>query len=400
MLKNYQILFAIKGSVGISFAGLIARLPIAMDSLAILYVCIQNGKSYSLAGTLTGVAALTTVISSPMWAKVADVRRQRFVLRWAVLLRVSALIFFIFCATSNSPIWLWFGTIMVAESASFSIGAFTRRRWAFLLEKKDREVVSTAYALESIIDECVFILGPLMASLIASQLSAEAAIVGGIVFFVLGSQLLALSAYSEPKILSSQREVKRSTLISNRHLQAVAIPLTLAGGYFSATTLVVVAFTKESASNLSSGILLSLWALGGAISLFANSAINWKIGHGNRLLIYTFILTILAISLPFIHNSLILGLSLFLQGACIGPLLPNAIPIIERSVSSQQLTQGISLITAGIPLTGALSSSITGRAIDLFGVEYSLWIPFVFMSISAMSVIPFLNVYLEDYYSQ
>jgi hypothetical protein len=96
MLKNYQILFAIKGSVGISFAGLIARLPIAMDSLAILYVCIQNGKSYSLAGTLTGVAALTTVISSPMWAKVADVRRQRFVLRWAVLLRVSALIFLSF----------------------------------------------------------------------------------------------------------------------------------------------------------------------------------------------------------------------------------------------------------------------------------------------------------------
>lgn len=364
-----------------------------MDGLAILYVTLAAGKSYSLAGALTGVAALTTVISSPIWAKIADQRGQGFVLRWAVLLRIGALLLFVLVVQANLPIWIWFLTVIIAESASFSMGSFTRRRWSFILQNSDKNQTSTAYAVESILDEIVFILGPLLATTIATQINPISAIFAGILFLAIGSQALAWDRATEPTLFIDTVGVKHPSILMNRHLQSVAIPLTIAGGYFSAITLVVVAYTKESGVPATSGILLSLWAVGGATSVFVNGALRWKISHGTRFVLYTLGLGILSAILPYINDIKILGLMLFLQGTCIGPLLPNAIPVAEKSVPSEQMTQGISLITAGIPLTGAISSFITGQVIDIYGVNASFWMPFLFMVISVLSMFPYLRYY-------
>lgn len=393
MLSNYRSLYQTKGSLKISFAGLIARLPIAMDGLAILYVTLAAGKSYSLAGALAGVAALTTVISSPIWAKIADQRGQGFVLRWAVLLRISALFVFALVATANMPIWIWFLTIIIAESASFSMGSFTRRRWTFILESRAKDQISTAYAVESILDEIVFILGPLVATTVATQINPLSAIFAGIIFLAIGSQALAWDRATEPILSKDSSKTKHKSILKNRHLQSVAIPLTIAGGYFSAITLVVVAYTKESGVAATSGILLSLWAVGGASSVFVSGALRWTISHGTRFILYTLGLGILSAALPFISDIKVLGLMLFLHGTCIGPLLPNAIPVAEKSVPSEQMTQGISLITAGIPLVGAISSFMTGQVIDLYGVKISFWMPFFFMVLSVLSMFPYLRYY-------
>jgi len=395
LLKNYRKIYEHTGAIRISISGFLARLPIAMDGLAILYLVLAAGGTYTLAGALSGVAALTTVVSSPFWAKIADEKGQLLVLRWAVLLRVSALIFFVLVVETGLPTWIWFLTIMAAESGSFSVGAFTRRRWSLILGERKKEQLSTAYALESLLDECVFILGPLVATIIATQINPTAAVFSGIIFLLIGSQALALDRYSEPEFSKTPDIEKGRSLLRNRHLQAVALPLTIAGGYFAAITLVVIAFAKDAGSAGSGGILLSIWAFGGAISIFVNGGIQWRISHGTRFMGYTTALALLAIALPFIQDMKLLGLILFLQGVCIGPLLPNAIPVIEKSVSAQQMTQGIALITAGIPLLGAISSFITGRTLDVLGVKSGMWMPFSFMFLSATCLIPYLK-YLND----
>ena len=133
MFKTYIELFKTPGAKRIASAGFIARLPIAMDTLAIiLFVQSVDGR-YAVAGSLTAVAALVTVISSPLWSKAADHIGQRPVLTIAVPIRILSIITFIALVKNGAPIWSWFITIFIAESASVSIGSMTRRRWVHLI---------------------------------------------------------------------------------------------------------------------------------------------------------------------------------------------------------------------------------------------------------------------------
>lgn len=141
------------------------------------------------------------------------------------------------------------------------------------------------------------------------------------------------------------------------------------------------------------GLLLGLWAFGGAVSALINGAVRWKISHGSRYLGYLMGMTAIAFTFPFISNLYLLAFALFLQGMCIAPLLPNGLSLITSSIPGSQMTQAISLATAGIPLTGALASFISGQLIDNYGARTGLWLPFCFLVLSCSATIPYLKSY-------
>lgn len=393
LFKIYTELFQISGALRIALAGFVARMPIAMDSIAIIYFVHSVEKNYSIAGAITGVAALTTVVSAPLWAKAADKLGQRRVLYTAVPIRISAFIAFILLVENGAPKWIWFVVVIMAESASISIGSMTRRRWVHLVGHEKKDLLATSYALESLIDEFVFILGPIVTTIAVTLVDPRAGILLGILFLMTGIPFIAQHKFSDPGIAIHESEKKPNSVLFNRKLQAVAIPILFAGGSFSAINICVVAFSDERGAKPLSGFLLGLWAAGGAISALINGAIRWKISHGRRYLTYLAGMTIISFSFPFVDSIWALGLALFLQGMCIAPLLPNGLPLVTHSVPATQLTQAITLATAGIPLTGALSSLLSGKLIDSYGASVGLWLPFTFLFVACAATIPYLKQY-------
>jgi hypothetical protein len=57
------------------------------------------------------------------------------------------------------------------------------------------------------------------------------------------------------------------------------------------------------------------------------------------------------------------------------------------------MTQAITLATAGIPLTGSLSSFLSGLLIDSHGASTALWLPFGFLTISCATTLLFVKEY-------
>lgn len=395
MFKTYIELFKTPGAKRIASAGFVARMPIAMDTLAIiLFVQSVDGR-YAIAGSLTAFAALITVISAPLWSKAADRLGQKPVLSLTVPIRILSIFAFILLVKNGAPIWSWFVAIFLAESASISIGSMTRRRWVHLIDKDKKDLLSTSYAFESLIDEFVFILGPVVTTAVVAIISPMAGLILGILFLTIGAPILAAHKNSDPGVAHHDQGDKIKSVFRNQKLQAIAIPLTIAGGCFSAVTICVVAFSEERGSKSISGLLLGIWAAGGAISALVNGSITWKVSHGTRFLLYLSGMTLTAFSFPFINTFWLLGVALFLQGVCIAPLLPNGLPLITNSVSPRQMTQAITLATAGIPLTGALSSFLSGRLIDSYGASTALWLPFGFLVLSCATTIPLLKQYRD-----
>ncbi len=364
-----------------------------MDVLAIiLFVQSVDGR-YAIAGSLTAVAALVTVISSPLWSKAADHFGQRRVLSIAIPIRIVSIIIFIALVKNGAPVWSWFLAIFLAESASVSIGSMTRRRWAHVIENDKKDVLSTSYTFESLIDEFIYILGPVITTAAVAAISPSAGLLLGVVFLVVGAPLLISHRSSDPGVEHRNVGEKLKSVYRNRKLQAVGIPLTIAGGAFSAVNICVVAFSEERGAKSISGVLLGIWAVGGAVSALINGSITWKISHGARYVGYLVGITVVSLSFPFIENFYILGVALFLQGLCIAPLLPNGLSLVTDSIAPSQMTQAITLATAGIPLTGSLSSFLSGILIDKYGASTALWLPFGFLAFACAATILYLKEY-------
>lgn len=395
MFSTYRDLFQLPGALRIASGGFIARMPIAMDAIAIILFIYSVDKRYSLAGALTAVAALTTVVSSPLWSKVADRRGQRFVLAIAVPIRILAIIAFINLVLAGAPVWTWFLSIFIAEAGSISMGSMTRRRWVHIVDNTDKQLLATSYAFESLVDEFVFILGPIFTTAIVAAIDPAAGLILGILFLLVGVPLVASHKQSDPGVELHQGDERQSSVMRNKNLQAVAIPLAIIGGCFSAVNICVVALTTEQDLKAFSGLLLGIWALGGALSALINGAIRWKIPHGQRFIGYLAGMAIVSFTFPFIENLFVLGIALFLQGICIGPLLPNGLPIVTNSVSPSQMTQAITLATAGIPLSAAISSFFAGTIIDAYGASTAFWLPFIFLALSLASTLPYRKSYRE-----
>lgn len=370
-------------------------MPIAMDAIAIILFVYSVDKRYSLAGALTAVAALTTVISSPLWSKVADRKGQRFVLLTAVPIRITAILAFIYLVLEGAPVWTWFLSIFIAEAGSISMGSMSRRRWVHVIDSKDKQLLATSYAYESLIDEFIFILGPIFTTAIVTAIDPAAGLMLGILFILVGVPLILSHRLSDPGPEPHIDGVKPSSVMRNRNLQAIAIPMTIVGGCFSAVNICVVALSTEQNAKGVSGLLLGIWAMGGALSALVNGAIRWKIAHGKRFIGYLSGMALVSLTFPFIENLYLMGFVLFLQGICIAPLLPNGLPLVTHSVPASQMTQAITLATAGIPLTGALSSASAGKIIDLYGASTGFWLPFVFLAASLLSTLPFRKLYRE-----
>jgi MFS family permease len=393
LFKTYSELFKTPGAKRIASAGFIARLPIAMDALAIiLFVQSVDGR-YAIAGSLTAVAALVTVISSPLWSKAADHFGQRIVLSTAIPIRIFAIITFISLVMNGAPVWSWFAAIFLAESASVSIGSMTRRRWAHVLGGNKKDVLSTSYTFESLLDEFIYILGPVITTAVVAAIAPSAGLILGVLFLLVGVPLLISHRNSDPGVEHRHVGTKPKSVFRNQKLQAVAIPLTIAGGAFSAVNICVVAFSEERGAKSISGVLLGIWAVGGAVSALINGSITWKISHGARYVGYMVGMALVSLSFPFINNFYVLGLALFLQGLCIAPLLPNGLSLVTDSVSPSQMTQAITLATAGIPLTGSLSSFLSGVVIDNYGASTALWLPFGFLACACLAMLLYIKEY-------
>ena len=190
----YAQLFRIPGTKAFCVSGAIARLPMSMMGLGIVLALNHMYDNWTIAGVMSAAYVLATAAVTPLYARLFDRFGQRKVGPVILTVQVIVMLGFAFAALMRVPIPLLFVLAVVMGMTQFSFGALVRTRWAYVLDRADKEdLLNTAYALESAIDEIVFIFGPILAAFLAasvhpvSQLFVPtlACAFGGAVFFAL-----------------------------------------------------------------------------------------------------------------------------------------------------------------------------------------------------------------------
>jgi MFS family permease len=197
MFSPYRKLFAVPGALRFSIAGSIARLPISMTLLSITFVIVHVKHSYTLAGTVATGAALISTVFSPTWSRYADRLGQRKVLRFTIPFYIIFDLIFLIAISRHAPTYIWMTAIFLAEIFLPNVGGLTRRRWLWVLSD-DRALINTAYSFEALMDEIIFIVGPLIATSAATFISPAAGMIMGFSFMAVGTSLFISQRATEP----------------------------------------------------------------------------------------------------------------------------------------------------------------------------------------------------------
>jgi hypothetical protein len=166
-IRRFRALLNRPGGRPQAFFGLIGRAPGSMLSVAFVAGASATGgeAGYALGGLAAGAYALGSAIVGPMVGRAADRLGQREVGRPLALASAGAVVLAALSLLVLGPTPLLVVLAAAAGASQPNVGAFARVRWAALLDRGDE--AATAQALESVIDETTFLVGPTVVALLA-----------------------------------------------------------------------------------------------------------------------------------------------------------------------------------------------------------------------------------------
>jgi len=399
VIAPYLNIYRTKGAFKFSLAAFIARMPISMMSIAIVFVIVAKTDSYALAGTFTAIGALMAAFVAPFWSRAADRYGQSRILSIAVPIHIFALLGFLTVIRLDAPRWSWFVLLIIFEGVFVGTGQMVRRRWSHVLNG-DSKLMNTAYSVESLLDEIVFMVGPIITTLCAINVGPYAGVLAAAIFLSIGSILFIAQKGTEPMPHPKIKGVKHKNPIFTLEVQAIFLPFIFTGASFAAIGLIVVAYADQYGAKSQTGLLYAIWALGSLIAAFINGAQHWKISAKSRYIFFTIALAIFTLPLLlaaklFPGNLLMLSIALFLNGIFIAPLIVAGYTAAENLVEENQVTETLAWILSGLILGGALPGAITGHIIDTTGAQTAFIVPVIAMGISILTLIFYFKVWLN-----
>ena len=368
MLNRYRQVFAGNSAWRFSTAGFIARLPVSMVGIGILmYVEAERG-SYTIAGAVSGSISIASAIGGPLSSRLVDKLGQHRVLPIQILLIVLCSMALVVLIPSDVPAPYLFIFSIGSGLAYPSIGALVRSRWTALLVSGP--VLLTAFSIESIIDELIFIVGPTIAATTSVKLHPAAPQIIAMCLLAGGGLWLASMRNTEPPINKHEGKRGKPVILQNGLIYMWGVHIAI-GMFFGAVETSIIAFTKLAGEPIYGGIVMAIWAFGSLLGGFVYGGLHFKSALHNQLIVVTLLLVPATVAMIFVDSILMLALLSIAAGIGISPLLIASAAITQRRSPLGRTTEAIASMYAGISLGFAFAAAMAGWLIDNRGTSYS-----------------------------
>ena len=366
MLSPYVSLLRRPGTLRFSAAGFVQRLPMSMLGLGVVLFLTLRGEPYAVAGTVAAAGALASAAISPFVSRYVDRFTQHRVLPAAVLAALVLQMAFLVLVLGGAPVWTWYVSFALGEAFVPNTGSLIRARWAHVLA--DADEVRTAFALESVLDEIVFVVGPLIATLLAVAWLSWGAIAASIVLLAVGTLWLVPQRATEPPAAGLEHRDDKAAF---RHtgVALVFLVFVLVGGLFGSSEVSITAFAAEHGLRAWTGVLLACVSLGSAVAGLVLGILRPRrpLPHQFRLAVLA--MAVVALPFPFVGTPVALALLGALAGLSIAPTLITGMALIEQLVPPTRLTEGLTVAMAGLTVGFALGAGASGPLIDARGAS-------------------------------
>ena len=375
MLTAYRPVFTAPNVWPFVLGGILARTGGAMFGVAVIVMLSQRRGSYTLAGAVSAVGILVLAIAGPVIGRLADKHGQRRAALPFVLLSVTGALVTVYLSAEMAPIWAVFVAYAISAITP-ELGPMSRARWAHIFrDRPDR--LHTAMSFEQVLDEASFVLGPVLAVLLATTWFPEAGLLGASVLFGTGMITFLFARRTEPPVTAREH---RPPGLAIRHagLVPVAVVLVMTGVIFGANEVVAVAVADEAGRPRMSSVILASFALGSTIAGIIFGAITFRISLTRRLLYAAagmFVLEAPALVVGELWNLWGLVLVMLVAGCATAPMLITAMTLSQHLVPRALMTEGMAIAVTGILIGISLGAAVGGIAVDRLGAHAAYAVP-------------------------
>jgi predicted MFS family arabinose efflux permease len=366
MFANYRAAFRAPGSVAFSAASFVMRMPIAIYGLALILLISTRTHHYGFAGLLGGAYIIGGAAGNPFGARLVDRHGQGRVLLPLTAVHVAAVIVLVVLTRVHVPDWTYLLPTFVIGFCYLPVGSLVRARWSYALA--GRPELATAYSFESIADEVIFVVGPLIATVIATQIDPVLGVILAGTLVAVGSLLLARLTATEPPRHPAGSPARRSVL-HQRGMVMVTLASVAMGAIFASAEVTMIAFCGQHGDQALSGAVIACFAFGSGISGLWYGGRTWARPLLARFRLQALIMAVLPWLLFASTRVGVLAACAFVVGFGIAPTLITTFALISRIVDDSALTEGLSWLSTGINVGYGIAAAAVGRIADTEGAR-------------------------------
>ena len=365
MLTTYRRILVVPGAALFCASGLVARLPISMVSLGIVLLVSTATGSYGVAGSVSAAYLVASGVFAILQGRLLDRLGQGRVLSVASIVFAGALAVLMASVQLDWSIVATYAAAAVAGATQPSVGSAVRARWTHVLETPaDRQ---TAFALEAVADETVFMLGPILVTVLATAWHPLAGLTTALVTGLVGTLVFTAQRATEPPAHPRSGTGVRRQPMPWRTVVPLSVVSAALGALFGAAEVSTVAFAEDEGNRAAAGFLLALWALGSLISGLLTGVVSWRRGPDHRVRWGAVGMMVAMAPLAFVGSVPVMAAALLVAGFAIAPTLIATISLTEQVVPAPRLTEGLAIIHTGIVAGVAPGATVAGFVIDAHG---------------------------------
>ncbi|GAB3611988.1 MFS transporter [Humibacter ginsengisoli] len=366
-------------------AGLLARTPIAVLGFGFLFFAHASTGSYALGGLTSGLAIASMGLVGPLAGRVADRRGQRQLLLASAITHPLAIAGAVACGYLGSMVGLVIMSVFCGITVA-PVGAFMRARWSTIVE--DAFLLRTAYAVEAVADEIVWVFGPAVAAFLAAGVAPAGGLILSGIIGPLGALFLRMMPDAKPAP-ATEHAHRPGQLLSSAPFVILLVASFATGIGFGINDLSIVSLATANGVPELAGTVLTAYSIGSASGGFLFGALSTRLGSRQML-----VGTALALFVTWASLALLPGIWWFyplgvLAGATIAPFFIAVNHIAHEIVSPAIITEALAWLNTLVVCGMSLGSFAGGLINDAAGPRTA------FVVVACSAAVPVLLVLLS-----
>ena len=307
-------------------AAFIGRLPLSMVGLGCVLLVASETGSYGFGGAVAAAGAVTTALAGPVIGRLADSRGQRRVLLPVLLIFVVSGVAFLAAVKDDWPRWTVFLAAGISGACIPPVSSMIRVLWTHLLRGSRR--LPTSLAMESVVDEFVFIVGPVLVTFLSTTGHATSGVVTAFALATIGSLLFAAQSRTEPPPGGYESRTGPSAM-RTPGLRVLFVVGASVGAILGTLEIALVAFADEVGAKSMSGVLIAGLAVGSMASGIGWGTVHWRSPLRHRLAAVLALLTVCSVPLLLVEDIWLMVPFVIVAGVAVSPSLISSFTLAE-----------------------------------------------------------------------
>lgn len=374
MTLGISALKAAPEAIAVLISQLFARFPFGMLSIAfIIHIQAVTG-SYAIAGIALGAQTIGASISGPLLARLmADFGIRRVVIL-STLTTSLALLGLAF--VEPEPIWL----ISLALLVGFSSPPIQPAARSIYPQVTPKKLMPALFSLDATSQEIIWVLGPLVATLVAASFGNVPMMITVAVIQVLGTIWFLLNKSVGSIKIPKNNNVLGKALRNPRVAAATVLGLLFVGSFAGVEVGAVALFGKTLA-----GVMFAVFSLG---SIFGGLFLAPRFKGSNALTIFSAV-TLLGYSAILVapQEPVWVGLCLFVAGIGVAPTLGTLSLMIATGTSGSETVEAYGWTTTGQLVGFSAGSALAGISIDIVDPTAAILVSVVFGAFTVIAAL-------------